>query len=189
MDFPWYARQYAKISIFYTKATGRSTRLLPVSPYVKPYHIPIKSYIKQTIALRNFFVVHGQYFSPPTEAAMQEDCIKFMARLNWNLVAQEWTVIEDRSETGKGDLVFSNGNSYCIFECKRRTNEKVYKQSRYYASAWKLYYAPSAQQPVLYGVWTPRVQAVIGILYSETDANKLCNRRMRYYGKQNHYLE
>jgi len=129
--------------------------------------------------MRNIFIVRGQYVSPSTEDAMQDDCIKFMSCLDWDLVAQEWSVIEDRSEIGKGDLVFRKGATYCVIECKRRTNEKVYRQSRYYASAWKLYYAQSTCEPVLYGVWTPKVQAVVGILYSESDAMQISSRRTK----------
>ena len=178
MNYPWYSRHYAKLSLLYARTTGRSIRLLPISPYVTPFHIPLKNFIKQSIALRSF-VVHGEYKSPATEQAIQDDCIQFMSRLDWDLVAQEWTVIEDKSETGKGDLVFRNGDCFCVIECKRKTNDKVYKQSRYYASAWKLYYAPNTRHPVLYGVWTPRVQALMGILYSEHDAFTLCSRRRK----------
>jgi hypothetical protein len=188
MDYPWYVRQYAKLSLLYTKTTGQSMPLLPVSPYVKPFRIPVHVYIKQSLALRRLFIVKGQYVSPSNEEVMQNDCIHFMTGLNWNLVAQEWTVIEDRSETGKGDLVFQKGDSYIVIECKRRTNTKVYNQSRYYASSWKLYYAPNPRQPVYYGIWTPRLQMIMGVLYSEDDAQRLCTRRVRYGMKKQEYL-
>lgn len=170
---------YAKMSMFYATATGRTVKLLPMSVYMKPAIIPIKSYIKRSFAMKNVFAQHGKYTCPSNENTMHNHCIEFMHRLNWDLVAQEWAVIENDDEMGKGDLVFQKGNAYCVIECKRKTNNKVYQQSKYYASSWKLQHAPHDDQPVLYGVWTPKTQEVIGILYSEDEAHGLCTRRRR----------
>jgi hypothetical protein len=191
-NIPWYFHHYAKMCFMYVKTTGKNTCIFPKSLYLKESNsIPVKVYISKFISvkgsLKDMYFVHGKYYTPMDEDAMHEDCINFMKSLNWELVAHEWTVIENNNDIGKGDLVFQKDNSYFVIECKRRTNSKVYEQSRFYGSSWKLHYAKGNDKPVLYGIWTPRKQEVLGILYSEKEALNLCDRRIRKY-KNNIYV-
>ena len=183
MEVPWYFRHYAKISFFYTKNTGKNAALFPSSLYLKESNsIPLRIYIKKCIDTRNLFYIHGnKYYRPPREDTMHSDCINFMHRLDWQLVAQEWTVIENNYDIGKGDLVFRNNKTYCVIECKRKTNTKVYEQAKFYGSSWKLHYAKNDDEYVLYGIWTPKIQEILGILHSESEALSLCKRRSPRY--------
>lgn len=174
--YSWYYRQYAKISLLYAETTGKSIKIMPSSIYQKSSTIPIKCY-KNLRNLKLLFINYGKYFYPQDENLMHNDCIQFMNILNWKLVAQEWDVIDNANHIGKGDLVFRKKNTYCIFECKRRTNTKVYEQSEFYGSAWKLKYAENEEDYVLYGIWTPQVQKITGIIRSKEEAKKLHKNR------------
>lgn len=170
MEIPWYFKPYAKFSLIYTKATGNKSCLFPKSLYLKENNtIPLRVYIQKCIEYRNIYRVYGKCHTPHDEDLMHIDCIRMMAKINWELVAREWIVYENNSHMGQGDLVFKNENTYCVMECKRRTNLKVYEQSQYYGSSWKLKYAKNGEN-VLYGIWTPKRQEVLGILSNDKDA-------------------
>ena len=181
VNIPWYFRQYAKFCLLYVKTTGKTTSLFPISLYIKETNaVPLSIYIQKCINTKKLFYINSsKYYTPSEENTMHTDCINFMYKLNWKLIAQEWTVIENDSDIGKGDLVFKNGNTYCVIECKRRTNNKVYEQAKFYGSSWKLHYAKKDDEHVLYGIWTPKTQELLGILYSEKEALNLCKRRAR----------
>lgn len=179
VTIPWHFKQYAKVSLLYVKTTGRNISLFPTSLYLREWNpIPLKIYIYKCIIKKHIIYSRGiKYYTPSEEETMQKDCIEFMNAINWQLIAQEWTVIENNYDIGKGDLVFRSGKTYCVIECKRRTNTKVYEQAKFYGSSWKLHYAKNDDECVIYGIWTPKSQEVLGILYSESDALNLCKRR------------
>lgn len=184
MDMPWYFQPYARFSLIYAKTTGNKTCLFPKSLYLKENNnIPITVYLKKCIEYGNIFTVYGKCHTPHHEDLMHNDCIRFMEKLNWELVAHEWMVYENNSHMGQGDLVFKNENTYCVIECKRRTNSKVYEQSQYYGSSWKLKYAKQGEN-VLYGIWTPKTQQLLGVLSTDKDAITLYKhyhkKRLRY---------
>lgn len=116
---------------------------------------------------------------PATETIMHRDCSDFMWRLGWDYVAHEWEVVKGQSRYGCGDMVFQKGPFVMIMEAKRRNSKKVYEQAQFYAAAWLLQYAQSNTQVICYGVWTPYVQEVLGVINNKSDAAKIFWDRLR----------
>jgi len=118
---------------------------------------------------------YGKIVRPRTELSMHYDCIDVMKELHWQLVAHEWLVTPGCEQDGQGDLVFKNClDDYLVMEVKRRNSKYVYKQSQYYAAAWKLQH--DDQYRVFFGVWTSYKQEIIGVILNKQDARLLCNR-------------
>lgn len=112
---------------------------------------------------------------PLQEIVLHRECNAFMRTRGWKRVAHEWLVIPGDEAHGKGDLVFKKDQLYCVVECKRRMGTKVEEQARFYGAAWKLRYAEDGYY-VLYGIWTCKRKRILGVIESDDEARKLCNR-------------
>lgn len=117
---------------------------------------------------------YGKIVRPKTELSMHLDCIKVLNELNWKMIAHEWSVVPGVNHYGQGDLVFQRHRDFMVIEVKRRNSPKVYKQSRYYASVWKLIHQPQVPCKVYYGIWTAHNQDILGYITTMDEAVSLC---------------
>jgi hypothetical protein len=162
LTLPWKITTHVKIHMYQEK------------------HLPLFTPSYYTVPDINNRFGYGKIIKPRTEIIMHRDCIAVMRELNWQLVAHEWPVSPEHTHLGQGDLVFQSNcctNDFLIMEVKRRNSKYVYAQSQFYASAWKLRYAPQVASRVYFGVWTSYKQEIIGLIHDTDEAKRLCNRR------------